>query len=60
MTKLYKDALILSINENLRNIRTILDWAEEASDLDDTIAHAEQAYRLLGEAVQNLRELASG
>lgn len=57
MTKLYKDALKLSINENLQNIRTILNWANEASELDDTIAHAEQAFRLLGDVVTNLREL---
>ena len=57
MSKLYEDSLKLSINENLRNIRTILDWAEEANGLDDKIAHAEQAFRLLGEAVENLQEL---
>lgn len=57
MTKLYEDALRLSINENLRNIRTILDWAQEAEELQDAIAHSEQAYRLLGEVVANLREL---
>ena len=57
MSKLYEDSLKLSINENLRNIRTILDWAEEAGDLDDKIAHAEQAFRPLGEAVENLQEL---
>lgn len=57
MTKLYEDALKLSINENLHNIRTILDWAQEAADLDDTIAHTEQALRLLTEVAQNLREL---
>ena len=60
MTKLYEDALKLSINENLRNIRTILDWAEEATDLQDKIAHSEQAFRLLGEVVQNLQELRRG
>lgn len=57
MSKLYEEALKLSINENIRNIRTILDWAEEAGAVDDKIAHAEQAFRLLGEAVENLREL---
>ncbi len=57
MTKLYEDALRLSINENLRNIRTILEWAKDAPDLKDAIAHSEQAYQLLGEVVANLREL---
>ncbi len=57
MTKLYEDALRLSINENLRNIRTILEWAKDAPELQDAIAHSEQAYQLLGEVVTNLREL---
>lgn len=57
MTRLYEDALKLSVQENLRNIRTLLDWAQEAPDMDTTIAHTEQALRLLSEVVQNLQEL---
>lgn len=57
MSKLYEDALRLSINGNLRNIRLLLEWAEQAQQLPDTIGHAEQALRLLAEVVQNLREL---
>ncbi len=57
MSKLYEDALRLSINENLRNIRLLLEWAEEAGGLGETIGHSEQALRLLAEVVQNLQEL---
>lgn len=57
VSKLYEDALKLSIQENLQNIRTILDWAQEAHELDDAISHSEQALRLLTEVVANLREL---
>ncbi len=57
MTKLYEDALKLAVNENLRNIRTILDWAEEADGLDDKIRHTAQALRLLQEVADNLDEL---
>lgn len=57
MTKLYEDALRLSVNENLRNIRTLLEWAGDASGLDETIQHTEQALTLLAEVVENLREL---
>lgn len=57
MTRLYEDALKLSVQENLRNIRTLLDWAQEAPDLETTIGHSEQALRLLSEVVQNLQEL---
>lgn len=55
--KLYEDALKLSINHELRNIRTILDWAEECSELRPKIEHTAQALRLLGEVLQNLQEL---
>ncbi len=57
MSKLYEDALRLSINENLRNIRLLLEWAEEAARLDETIGHSEQALRLLNEVVENLKAL---
>lgn len=57
MTKLYEDALKLSVRENLRNIRTLLDWAEGADELEETIRHSEQAHRLLSEVVENLNEL---
>ena len=57
MTKLYEDALKLSIDKNLRDIRAILDWAEQADDMDDKIGHTEQALQLLDEAAQNLRAL---
>lgn len=60
MTKLYEDALKLAVNENLRNIRRILDWAEEASDLGEKVQHTEQALRLLAEVAQNLHELRGG
>ena len=57
MTKLYEDALKLAVNENLHNIRLMLDWAEEASELKEKIRQTEQALRLLNEVAQNLREL---
>lgn len=57
VTKLYEDALKLAVNENLRNIRQILDWAEEAGDMGEKIRHTEQALRLLAEVAQNLQEL---
>ena len=57
MTKLYQDALRLSVNENLRNIRTLLNWAQEATGLEETIRHTEQALALLTEVAENLREL---
>jgi hypothetical protein len=57
VNKLYEDALKLAVNENLQNIRTILDWASEAIELKEKIQHTEQALRLLAEVAENLREL---
>lgn len=57
MSKLYADSLRLSIDMELRNIRTILDWAEEATDIVDKIAHVDQAARLLSSVNENLQAL---
>lgn len=57
MTKLYEDALKLTIDENLRNLTTLLDWASRTSDMAEKIQHVDQAHMLLGEVVANLREL---
>lgn len=57
MTKLYEDALRLTVQENVQNIRTLLEWAQSSTDLSEVIRHAEQAHRLLGDVVLNLQEL---
>lgn len=57
MSKLYEDSLRLSINMELRNIRTLLDWAEEAGEIRDKIQHVEQATRLLVSVNENLQAL---
>ena len=58
MSKLYQDALRLTVQENLQNIRTLLEWAQDSSDLQSVISHTEQAHRLLGDVVSDLRALA--
>jgi flagellin-like hook-associated protein FlgL len=57
MSKLYEDSLKLTINKNLSDIRILLTWAEEASDVKEKIQHSEQALRYLAEAVESLREI---
>ncbi|HET6398020.1 MAG TPA: hypothetical protein VFH47_00520 [Candidatus Thermoplasmatota archaeon] len=57
MSDLYTDALRLSINKNLSDIRTLLLWAEEASEVREKIMHTEQALRFLQEVVENLAHL---
>ncbi len=59
MGKLHEDALRLTVQENLGNIRTLLEWAEESGDLATVIGHTEQAHRLLGDVVTDLRALAN-
>ncbi len=57
MSKLYEDSLKLTVNKNLSDIRILLTWAEEASDIKEKIQHTEQALRFLAEVVESLREL---
>ena len=57
MSRLYEDSLKLTVNKNLSDIRILLTWAEEASDIKEKIQHTEQALRLLAEVVESLREL---
>lgn len=57
MTDLYTDALRLSINKNISDIRTLLLWAEEATEVREKVMHAEQALRFLQETVENLAHL---
>ena len=56
-SKLYEDSLKLTINKNLQDIRILLQWAEEASQTQEKIQHADQALRFLSEVVETLREL---
>ncbi len=58
MSKLYQDALRLTVQENLQNIHTLLEWARESGDLQTVIGHTEHAHRLLGDVVADLRALA--
>lgn len=55
--KLYEDALKLSVNKNLVDIKTLLGWAEKAETIAEKLGHIEQAIRLLTEISENLSEL---
>ena len=57
MGKLYEDSLRLTINKSLSDIRLLLMWAEEATEIKDKIQHTEESLRLLAAVVENLREL---
>lgn len=55
--KLYEDALKLSVNKNLADIKTLLGWAEKANTISEKLEHVRQAITLLSEIESNLAEL---
>lgn len=55
--KLYEDALKLSVNKNLADIKTLLGWAVDADGIDQKVSHIRQAIALLQEIERNLSEL---
>ncbi len=55
--KLYEDALKLSVNKNLADIKTLLGWAEKADSIAEKLDHIHQAVELLSEIEHNLAEL---
>lgn len=55
--KLYEDALKLSTNKNLADIKTLLGWAEKADSIPEKLNHIRQAITLLSEIEGNLAEL---
>lgn len=55
--KLYEDALKLSTNKNLADVKTQLGWAEKAPTLDEKLDYVKQAIALLSEIEANLSEL---
>lgn len=55
--KLYEDALKLSVNKNLVDIKTLLGWAEKAETIPEKLRHIQQAIELLTEISENLSQL---
>lgn len=55
--KLYEDALKLSVNKNLADIKTLLGWAEKANSIREKLEYIRQAITLLKEIEGNMAEL---
>ena len=55
--KLYEDALKLSVNKNLADIKTLLGWAEKANSISEKLDYIRQAITLLREIEGNMAEL---
>lgn len=45
--RLYEDALVMSVNKNLLDVTTLIEWAAKAQRASDKIDHIEQAMLLL-------------
>lgn len=55
--RLLLDALTLSVNKNLDDVTTLLQWAHEASTPADKLKHIRQAMELLQDVQHSLEEL---
>jgi hypothetical protein len=55
--KLYEDALKLSVNKNLADIKTLLDWAVKADSIAEKLKHIRQSRELLSDIEGNLADL---
>lgn len=55
--RLLQDALTLSVNKNLDDVTTLLQWAHQADTPGEKLKHIEQAMRLLEDVRHSLAEL---
>jgi hypothetical protein len=55
--QLYEDSLKLTVNKNIEDIRVLLMWAVDATDVREKIDHSAQALTYLSDVVETLREL---
>lgn len=54
---LFKDALSMSVNKNLVDVTTLLQWAHEARTPAEKLRHVEQAIKLLDDVAVQLADL---
>ncbi len=57
MEKLHEDALRLAVDKNLADIRTLLRWAEQTSDMGEKVGHVTRAVELLVEVKEHMEAL---
>lgn len=57
MERLHEDALRLAVNKNLADIRTLLLWAEQSSDMKEKVSHVTRAVELLVEVKEHMEAL---
>ena len=55
--RLYSDAIVMSMNKNLVDITTLLQWATESHDVGEKIQHVSRAIELLEDVRHNLETL---
>lgn len=54
---LFKDALSMSVNKNLVDVTTLLQWAHEARTPAEKLKHVEHAISLLEDVAVQLHDL---
>ncbi len=54
---LFTDALAMSVNKNLADITTLLQWAHQARTPSEKRKHIEQALALLEDVAVQLRDM---
>lgn len=52
--KLYEDAIRLTVNKNLADIKTLLGWAADADSIEEKLKHIRQSVALLQEVEAHL------
>jgi hypothetical protein len=55
--RLYEDALKLSVNKNLADIKTLLGWAVKADTIEEKLKHIRQSMQLLADIEESLAQL---
>lgn len=55
--KLLTDALVMSVNKNLVDVTTVLQWASDADAVDDKIEQISRAIEILTDLREQLQEL---
>ena len=54
---LFADALAMSVNKNLVDVTTLLQWAHDAATPAEKLKHVEQAVALLEDVAVQLRDM---
>jgi hypothetical protein len=55
---LEEDAIDLALNKSMEDLKTLLNWANEAEDAEEALRHVRRSKELLEEMEANLEHIA--